>query len=184
MLKCLYYPYSRPRTDETIKRALLLFDEIAFLDSQPDFVRRVLSRRDLRGDASEADSVDAAVDYGVREGVVRVIDTSHVLVQHGSIITSATVADVGDDRFAAVALRGGSGIWSMLAERLPDGFPGAFYPDAGTFMESISLQEIAAGTEPDLRLHNVEPEAAWQMLRARGRYRFVVGGNPHVNLPS
>lgn len=192
MLKCLYYPYSRPRADEAIKRALLLFDEIAFLDSQPEFIRRALSRRDLRGDTIDADAVDAAVAYGVREGVIRTIDTSAVIENHGSIITAATVADVGDDRFAAIALRGGTGIWSMLKERLPEGFLGAFYPGAGTFMESVTLQEIAGAAErtPNLqdfstmRWGSLEPEAAWKMLGAHRGYRFVVGGNPHMQLQS
>ena len=192
MLKCLYYPYSRPRADETIKRALLLFDEIAFLDSQPEFVRRALSRRDLGGDTIDADAVDAAMAYGVREGVVRTIDTSTVIQLHGSIITAATVADVGDDRFAAIALRGGTGIWSMLKERLPEGFLGAFYPGVGTFMESVTLQEIAGNAELTPRLQDFSamrwgslgPEAAWKMLGARRGYRFVVGGNPHMQLQS
>lgn len=191
MLDCIYYPYSRPRTIETVKRALLLFDRVAFLDSQPDFVRRALTRRDMPDELDQADAVSAAIAYGSSEGVISIVDTKDVVAQHGSLITAATVADVQDDRFAAVAYRGGSGVWEILAERLPPEFLDAFYAGAGTFMESVTLQNIAGEADADsdfsrfrdFRWKGVDPEQAWKMLNNMG-FRLVVGGNPHMRLPS
>ena len=38
----LYYPYSRCLDEKQLKKALLLFDKVVFLDSQPQFMRQAL----------------------------------------------------------------------------------------------------------------------------------------------
>ena len=191
-LCCLYYPYSRPHKLNTIKRAILLFDEIAFVDSQPSFLREHVLRDDVnrfeRG-AELADEINSVCRMLENEGVLRIIDSAPVLSEFGEVVTSAVAGDVANDGFVYASLQNNVAVWDIARERLPEGFIEAFYPGAGTFSEAISLQALvhAEGSLENVkerfrkfaafRYPRMDKEKAWQ---AFDRYRFVIGGNPHV----
>jgi hypothetical protein len=182
----LYYPYSRALAPETLKRAVLLFDEVAFVDSQPWFMRKELLRDER---APQAAAVERDYDYLRDEGVVKILEPSKAIQDYDVFLTANVRHDIGDDAFLDEAVSASAETWRVLTERLPPSFTTAFYAGAGTFWEAVSLQRIiaaASGTAgpPDDGLapgtSNLSVEEALERLRRR--YRFVIGGNPHVRL--
>jgi hypothetical protein len=195
-LKCLYYPYSRALNLDALKKAVLLFDQIAFVDSQPHFVRRQLMR-DTHTDANLAD-LDEIYEYLVRTGICEFIDPGPSLDGYDVLLTNNIVNDVKDEAYCQTALQESVETWRILRERLPRSFLKRFYPGAGTFSEAISLQALikSHGSVSDIEDEQVRrfAEFRWRQSASGSfdekrlwgffvdRYRWVVGGNPHVEL--
>ena len=190
-IKCLYYPYSRSLRLNTLKKAILLFDEINFLDSQPWFIRRELLKDSAEGDIT---IYDTDYEYLGKEGVIKIIDPEKIIHEFDTFITANIVNDIRDDDFCEIAVNHDVTVWDVLRERIPPSFLEAFYPGAGTFSEAISLQALikAKGSIDqvpehirnfaEFRWHSRNPEELWRTFI--GRYKFVIGGNPHMLLES
>jgi hypothetical protein len=195
-LKCLYYPYSRVLNLNALKKAVLLFDQIAFVDSQPDFVRRQLLK-DTHTNTSFAE-FDEVYDYLASVGVCEFIDPGRSLDDDDLLLTNNIVSDIKDEMYCKAAIQESVETWRILRERLPRSFLKRFYPGAGTFSEAISLQALikARGLVADIgdeklrrfaefrwsrsSLAPADEESLWR--RFAEKYRWVVGGNPHIEL--
>jgi hypothetical protein len=190
-LRCLYYPYSRAISITTLKKAILLFDEIAFLDSQPWFVRRELFQ-----DAGKPTDpgLDDEYEFLEREGLIKIVNPESLIAKFDELLTAAVINDIRDEEICKLGVNHSVSVWNVLRERIPPSFFDAFYPGAGTFSEAISLQAIvnAGGSiENVLTEHRDFAEFRWKNRSVDelwpaflNRYRWVVGGNPHIELPS
>lgn len=190
--QALYYPYSRALSAETLKRAVLLFEKVLFLDSEPWFVRNELLHSEK---ARVLRAVEDDYAYLRDEEVIAIVDPSDQITTYDTLLTANVRHDIGDDHFLEEAVSSSATAWDVLAARLPPSFTQAFYAGAGTFSESLSLQAIvAAARSGEMIPEHVQrfrefrwpsdctPEQALEMLQ--GRYRYVVGGNPHIQLKS
>lgn len=189
--RCLYYPYSRAINANTLKKAVLLFDEIVFLDSQPWFVRSELFGDEGKGVSSQ---LTEDYDYLAEKGIITLRDPTQVIQDQDSLLTANVVSDVRSDDFCKEAIDYDVTVWDVLTERIPPTFLEAFYPGAGTFSEAITLQALvkAQGKLEEIPEHlrrfaefrwqTRNPSELWQAFR--GRYKFVIGGNPHMRLES
>lgn len=190
-LQCLYYPYSRTLSVATLKKAILLFDEIVFLDSQPWFIRRELIEHERHGEAS---ATEDDYNYLLGKGIVRVENPEEVIQEFDPFLTANVVNDIHDPVFCEIGVRDDVTVWEVLKERIPPSFLSAFYPGAGTFSEAISLQALkkAEGSFEKLeesirrfaefRWKGLTPDQLWEAFLSG--YRFVIGGNPHIELES
>ncbi len=195
-IRCLYYPYSRSLNLNTLKKALILFDEITFLDSQPWFIRR-----ELLNDSADTDVTALNEDYELleAEGIVKVIDPEKLIKEFDLFLTANCVSDIRDNSFCEAAVRYDVTVWDVLRERIPPSFLEAFYPGAGTFSEAISLQSLLnrklntediveqiperrRGSLGMFRWSGYSREELWKLFN--GRYKFVIGGNPYIELES
>lgn len=191
--KCLYYPYSRALSLKTLKRAVLLFDQVGFVDTQPAFVRQELMSHVIN-DRKERLELESAYRFLEGEAVVELIDPGNLLVEHDSLVTGNVITDISDDEYCQIAVRHSASDWRVLRSRIPPTFLKEFYPGAGTYAEAISLQAIiqaggALDRVTDARTRKFA-EFRWRRMSAEeaekfflnSRYRFVVGGNPHIEL--
>ncbi|USK98224.1 hypothetical protein [Bacillus tropicus] len=189
-IRCLYYPYSRTLSLQTLKKSVLLFDEIAFIDTQPQFVRNQLTSQIVS--EMEREEIDSAYSYLASEGVVHFLDPIEIINNNDELLTFNILDDISDDKFCKLAIQYSSNTWEILRERIPPSFLKEFYPGAGTFAEAISLQALinAKGNREqlddwsrkfvDFRWKNINVEEAWEIFSQR--YRGVIGGNPHIEL--
>lgn len=190
-MRCLYYPYSRAISTNTLKKAVLLFDEIVFLDSQPWFVRNELLGH-KEGTVSE--QLTESYDYLAKKGIIALRDPTQIIQDQDLLLTTNVVNDVRCDDFCKEAINYDVTVWDVLTERIPPTFLEAFYPGAGTFSEAITLQALvkAEGKLNELpenlrrfaefRWQRRSPEDLWKTFR--GRYKFVIGGDPHMRCES
>jgi hypothetical protein len=188
-MKCLYYPYSRCVDETNLKKALLLFDELVFLDSQPQFARNAMMREEEKFNADKVEELYLKLS---ESGAIKILNPQSVTKQFDLLITSNVTYDIRDDEYCKTAIDYSADVWDILYERLPPSFIEAFYPGAGTFSEAISLQNIIKSkgdTEklPDwimkfakFRFPNGNEAQAWEAFK--NRYKYVIGGNPHVRL--
>jgi hypothetical protein len=188
-LRCLYYPYSRAISTTTLKKAVLLFDEIAFLDSQPWFVRREL----LQDTEKPTDpGIEDEYNFLESENLVKIVNPESLIAKFDRLLTAAVINDIRDEELCKIGVNYSVAVWDVLRERIPPSFLDAFYPGAGTFSEAISLQAIvnAGGSIENIsseyrrfaefRWKNRPVEELWPVFL--DRYRWVVGGNPHIEL--
>ncbi|MBS4842899.1 MULTISPECIES: hypothetical protein [Clostridium] len=186
-MKCLYYPYSRAVDLNTLKKATLLFDEIAFIDTKPQFIRNEI----MSGVVSEKDykeELEIAYSYLEKEGVVSIINPGKIVNDYDSLLTMNTIRDISDDEFCKLAIRYNTSIWDVFRDRIPPSFLKKFYPGCGTFMEAVALQNKIKSGNLDCasektygRWDKISEERAWKLF---SRYKFVIGGNPHIELES
>lgn len=129
-LRAIYFPYSRTLDEVTLKRAVLLYDEILFVDPKTPKVRAGLydvaqHQQYLPDDAAEALANEwsrISERYSVLEDaeLLRFVDPSPLLEQQAvdELITGHLQADMLDqqviDLFADHAPT-----WSMLRSRIP-----------------------------------------------------------------
>ena len=200
-LAAVYYPYSRALRISTLRKALLLFDSLYFLDSEPWFVRTAITQGKLANRSGVAEVNQIEEDYHLlkAEGFVQVLDAASITRDHDELLTANVINDVGDDEFCKLAIAYSSDIWSILRDRIPPGLLKALYSGAGTFSEAISLQALINASGDSSRIINEgvkrftefrwqfeEPvqEMATRAFFERRGYRYVIGGNPHIELPA
>jgi hypothetical protein len=208
-LTAIYYPYSRALMASTLRKAALLFDTLYFLDSESWFVRTVITRDKLisRSGATEVDQIERDYHLLRAEGFVGVLDAASIARDHDELLTANVMKDIGDDEFCKLAVGYNTDVWSILRERIPPSLFEWLYQGAGTFSEAISLQAlINAGGDSGLieneevrrfaefrwqgeeEREKLSVEAAMQLLLGkrffRDDYRYVIGGNPHIELPA
>lgn len=185
----------------TLRKASLLFDTLYFLDSEPWFVRTAITRDKLinRSEAAEADQIEEDYDLLRAEGFVQILDAASIARDHDELLTANVINDISEDEFCRLAVGYSADIWGILRDRIPPSLLKTLYPGAGTFSEAISLQALinANGDSSRILNENVRrfAEFRWQFeapaqdaamrafLEERG-YRYVIGGNPHVELPA
>ncbi|WP_182884435.1 hypothetical protein [Microbispora sp. H10885] len=130
VLRALYYPFSRTLQETTLKRAILLYDEVLFIDPKSARVRAGLydveqHQQYLPGSAAHrlsAEWTQIADRYALleSEGLVRFVDPGPVIEQ-GSVdqlITGAMQADMLDQQVIDL-FAGQPPTWSMLRSRIP-----------------------------------------------------------------
>jgi hypothetical protein len=114
-------------------------------------------------------------------------------------LTANVINDISEDEFCRLAIGFSADTWSILRERIPSSLLKFLYPGVGTYSEAISLQALinASGDPARIEDENVRrfAEFRWRFegqalddairifLEARG-YRYVIGGNPHIELPA
>lgn len=198
-LTAIYYPYSRALKASTLRKATLLFDTVWFLDSEPWFVRAALTRDKLTEDPATADEIEEDYSLLRTEGIVQVLDATSIVRDHDELLTANVINDISEDEFCKQAIGDSVAVWNILRDRIPQSLLKALYPGAGTFSEAISLQALINASGDLSRIENARirsfAERRWHsrtpsqetamraFLEKRG-YRYVIGGNPHVELPS
>lgn len=188
-MKCLYYPYSRCVDELNLKKALLLFDELVFLDSQPQFARNAMMREEEKFNVDKVEELYLKLS---ENKAVKIINPQSIIKQYDLLITSNVTYDIRDDDYCKTAIDYSADVWDILFERLPPSFIEAFYPGAGTFSEAISLQNIIKSKGDTKKLPNWikqfatfrfpsgDEKQAWEIFK--NRYKYVIGGNPHIRL--
>jgi len=188
-MKCLYYPYSRCVDEASLKKALLLFDELVFLDSQPQFARNAMIREE---DKFNADKVEEQYLELSESRAVKILNPQSITEQFDLFVTTNVMNDIRDDEYCKTAINYSADVWSILYERLPPSFIEAFYPGAGRFSEAISLQNIikSKGDRNNLpswikefaifRFPNKNNKQIWKIFQ--NDYKYVIGGNPFIRL--
>ncbi|MFF0775877.1 hypothetical protein ACFYUK_43795 [Nonomuraea wenchangensis] len=130
VLRALYYPFSRTLRESTLKRAILLYDELLFIDPKSARVRNGLydvkqHQQYLPGDAARrlsAEWTQIAEHYALleSEGLVRFVDPGPVIERDSvdQLITGAMQADMLDQQVIEL-FAGHPRVWSMLRSRIP-----------------------------------------------------------------
>lgn len=186
--KYLYYPYSRCVDERHLKKALLLFDKIVFLDSQPQFMRQALLYEEH---PEYAERIEQTYYFLEQNDFAEIIDPKSIVEKFDLMITMNTSQDLRDRNFCSAAIKHSTEVWDMLYERLPSTFVQRFYPGAGTFAEAVSLQNAirALGDSNFLfnsntfwsrRFSGLSEDQQWQLFD--DRYKYVIGGNPYIML--
>ena len=129
-LRALYYPYSRSLSATTLKRAVLLYDEILFVDPTSARVRDGLYDPNEHRPylppsvAASLESEWSAIrdEYGTleREGLLRLIDPEPALTRPatGQLVADALGADLAEPGVRQL-FSGYPAMWSMLRTRIP-----------------------------------------------------------------
>lgn len=135
-VKCLYYPYSRTISLQTLKKSVLLFDEIAFLDSESSLIRSELMSELING--HELEEVEAIYDFLVKEEVVKILHPTEIIKSNDELLSLNVLNDVLDDNYMKLALGGySSNWWGMMKDRIPPSFFREF-----TYMNKEDVSEI------------------------------------------
>jgi hypothetical protein len=129
-LRAIYYPFSRTLDETTLKRAILLYDEVLFIDPKTPKVRAGLYSADqhqpyLPDHAAQRlqDDWERITDHYAlleREGMVRFVDPAPILERPAldEVITGSMQADMLDKSVLELFARHPRS-WSMLRSRIP-----------------------------------------------------------------
>ena len=129
--RALYYPYSRTVNETTLKRAVLLYDEILFVDPMSSRVRAglfdvqqhlpYLPPNAATALTEEWNLVSKRYDLLEREGLLRLVDPAEAVegAATGQLIADALGADLADRSIPALFSPGYPRMWSMLRTRIP-----------------------------------------------------------------
>jgi hypothetical protein len=130
--RALYYPYSRTVNETTLKRAVLLYDEILFVDPMSSRVRAgmfdveqqlpYLPANVATAIAMEWEAVSGRYGLLEREGLVRLVDPAGVVEspRTGELIAHALHADLADPGLRDLFADGYPHMWSMQRTRIPE----------------------------------------------------------------
>src|SRR4051794_35071627 len=128
--RALYYPYSRTVDETTLKRAVLLYDEILFVDPMSSRVRAGLFDVDehlpylppnvARSLAADWQAVSGRYELLEREGLVRLIDPAEAVEspRSGPLIAQSLHADLDDPGLRDLFDDRYPQMWSMLRSRI------------------------------------------------------------------
>jgi len=122
-LRALYFPYSRCIDENTIKRAILMFDELIFIDpTYPDERNSLLS--DGYGNPPFTVEYWKKVrdSYGmlIEEGIVKLHDPGPAIRSHEDLLGAAFKADLDDSEIWRICTKPGlPNTWSMLRSKVP-----------------------------------------------------------------
>ena len=190
----LYYPYSRCIDNTHLKKSLLLFDKVIFLDTQPQFMRNALMYQENK---DYAEKIEETYNYLSDIDAIKIINPQPIINKYDLFITMNVTCDLRDTNYCDLAIKHSTDIWDILYDRLPPSFIEAFYPGAGTFWEAISIQNLLraysnlnlmSNTERSIiannfmlgRFSNLTNSELWELFNKR--YKYVIGGNPHIKL--
>jgi hypothetical protein len=161
-LRALYYPYSRSLSATTLKRSVLLYDEILFVDPMSARARNGLydpseHLQYLPPDAASSlasEWLAVRDEYSIlqREGLLRLVDPEPTLADPatGQLIADALGADL-----AQTDVRGLFGayprMWSMLRTRIPS--PAFAHLAHQLPARVLGSEPVIAGTDGPLALY-------------------------------
>jgi len=132
-LRALYYPFSRTVNETTLKRAVLLYDEILFVDPVSSRMRGALFRS---GHApytvtAEWERIRRLYEVLERVGLVRLVDPAEAVDDPatGQLIADALHADLRDRGTRDLFPPTFTGGWTTLRSRIPQPVVGHLPPD-------------------------------------------------------
>jgi hypothetical protein len=189
-IRCVYYPYSRAINEQTLKKAVLLFDELVFLDSEPWFIRQNLLTQEYEEDDSE---IEEKYEFLMENEFISIGNPEEYISEYDELITANVVNDMNNDKFVNQAIDYDVGTWDVMTERIPPSFFDVFYPGAGKFSEAISLQALinSEGELEDIPEEYCHFAEIWDNRFGQkedyesifeSSYKFVVGGKPTMEL--
>ena len=120
--RALYYPYSRCVDETTLKRMVLVFDEVWFIDPVPRVMREGLMTGSYVGHTIESDWQAIREDYDmlVEKGIARLFDPTELVSQCDKVLTAGYHSDVADDGLWRMLLQHDTPeSWHILKERVP-----------------------------------------------------------------
>ncbi|SCC35032.1 Uncharacterized protein BCZB5J_02712 [Bacillus cereus] len=168
-VKCLYYPYSRALSLQTLKKSVLLFDEIAFLDSESTLIRKELMSELIYGE--ELEEIEETYDFLIKENVVKIIQSAELIKNNDELLSFSVLNDVLDDSFIKIALGGySSNFWAVIKDRIPPSF---FKEITSMFKEDeaeLFMALNSASTTTTKKLFNVEKSTGNQLIPEVLRY--------------
>lgn len=121
-LRALYYPYSRCFDETTLKRMILVFDTILFVDPLPPAIRNTL----LKSMTSPVELTEQwkkyESDYALffESNILKYVDPTSMVRQYDNLFTAAFASDNSDDDFWKLCLtEDAPENWYILKERIP-----------------------------------------------------------------
>jgi hypothetical protein len=155
--KALYYPYSRCINENTIKRAILIFDELVFVDlASPKLRDNLLSdKQDIPKSVMEDWKV-VRDSYGplIEDGLVKLFDPELIVREHDILLANAFKADLNDNEIWKLCTKLGLPVsWSILRRKVP--------PSAFEFLNSQTLLRITYSTDRARAVLHGDNEGAW-----------------------
>ena len=177
MKKALYYPYSRCVSEETLKRLILVFDTLVFVDPMPDLARKGLMRGYSLPQSITSDwqLIESQYDLLVDKGIVELVNPTEIIKSHDKALTAVFEADMMDDslwRLHAEHDVDLPDIWYLLKERVPP----SVFPLLTTSMAPGYFQFVGGSADAALNTRRRrETRIVWRdqipdhMLRDRQR---------------
>lgn len=123
-LKALYYPYARCTDEGTLKRAILIFDEVGFVDPTSPKIRDGLITDKREVAQSVMDDWKVIRDaYGVllERDIVKLHDPEALIAEHDELLSGALKADLDDNEMWQLCTGdpGQTTSWSILRRKVP-----------------------------------------------------------------
>lgn len=175
-LSALYYPFSRCLDEEALKRSILYFDEIAFIDPlNPDDRDNALSSipterlgRYGKWLSNKWYSIREDYSYLAKEGIIRIIDPSPFLEEWDMLFLASLKSDLSDDMFIKLSFLAGPMVWNMLRSKMPPSIFAMLDPRGGTFVEAMGRLE---------ELYTDHPRTVFKISKWFGEYtKYVARG--------
>jgi len=176
-LRALYYPYSRCLETNTLKRAILYFDEIVFIDPlHPDQRDNALAAAPSKASHHTEEavlkrwpSIRDDYQYLADNKIVNTISPKPYLERWDLLFLAALQSDLSDDDFMRVSFQAGPMVWNMLRSKLPDSIFRMLDPRGMTFSEAMGWLEIQ---------YTNHPSEVFKMPKPFGEYaKYVASGS-------
>ena len=144
-MECLYYPYSRCLDTNHLKKTLLLFDKLYFLDTEPNAVRYELIRKYQHGfslDELKQKELISTYAYLQEKKLIEIIDPTNIIENYDALLTSNINSDLNSDDFCKTAICHSTNTWKIMSSRMPKSIRNSFYPGGMSFDEALLLQDV------------------------------------------
>lgn len=138
-MNCLYFPYSRCIDLNSLKKALLLFDKIYFLDTLSVEIRQALIREGSHFSEFKVLSEEnqkylaSTYNYLREEELIGFIDPTELLRSHDLLLSQNIINDLRNEEYYQYATGYYDKEWTVLRTRLPQTFLDSLKPDVMTF---------------------------------------------------
>ncbi|MEM9149564.1 MAG: hypothetical protein AAGB19_03820 [Cyanobacteria bacterium P01_F01_bin.3] len=141
-LNALYYPYARCLNETTIKRAILIFDEIGFVDPTSPNMREALVNEKHKFPESvlkDWEVIQEAYGILIERGIVKIHDPEPLVKKHNKLLGAALQADLDDDNIWRLCTAPNTPTtWNILRRKVPT--------SAFEFLNSQPIGRINYGT--------------------------------------
>jgi hypothetical protein len=122
-LRALYFPYSRCANEITLKRCVLLFDELGFVDPTSPEMREALitDKREIpQGIIADWSAVRDHYGLLMDRGIIKFYDPEPIIQKHDKLLGAALKADLNDDAVWKLCTTPGTpSTWSVLRRKVP-----------------------------------------------------------------
>jgi hypothetical protein len=122
--KALYYPFARCTNENTLKRAVIMFDEIGFIDpTDPEMREKLITdeREIPRNVTEEWNPIRGDVHLLMEHQIIRLYDPEPLIRDHDKLLGAALKADLDDDAiWRLCTAKGTPATWSMLRRKIPE----------------------------------------------------------------
>ncbi|MEB4869025.1 hypothetical protein P8831_09885 [Priestia megaterium] len=183
-VRCLYYPYSRALNLNTLKKAVLLFDEIAFVDSKSHSIRNKLISELISKDTKE--EIEVSYNMLEEERIVHFLDPSSIVQENDELLMLNILNDISNDDFCKLAIHDTPSIWEVTKERIPPSFLKEFQLDNKAFIQARAVQKVINEQINDRvreegnfdgNLSDLAIDEVWEQFED---YKYVIGRNRHL----